>query len=123
MKVVKIVSPQFHAALMKLSNQELPLGSAKIVFSTVRTVKELTEDYHNGRIEFMSKLAEQNEDGTPKLDEKDNFILSDEVVPAINEKLKEMLSKEIEIKTIPLVDLGDAKLSAQEFSLLEELFV
>lgn len=122
MKVMRVVSPQFQSALMKLSNQDLPLSSAKTILSTLRLVEQMTRDYHEGRIKFMGELAEKNEDGTPKVDKNDNFIFPKENNEKINKKLREMMSKDVELPTIPEKDLEGAKLTAQEYSLLEGLF-
>lgn len=122
MKMMRIISPQFHEAIMKLSNQELPLASAKEVLSMLRTVQEVSNTYHETRIEYMSKLAEKGEDGKPKLDENENFVFPKENLEKVSNKVREMMDKEVELPTIPVKDLGDAKLTAQEYSLLEGLF-
>ena len=120
---MRVISPQFQQALMKLSNQDLPLSSAKKVLETLRLVKQATSDYHDDRIKFMGELAEKDSEGNPKLDEKENFVFPQENLEKVNTKLKEIMTQEIELPKIPEKDLGDAKLSAQEYSLLEHLFI
>jgi len=122
MKVTLVVNPKFQEALMKLSNQDLPLNAAKTVLSVLRQVQQASSDYHEGRIKFMSGLAEKNKDGSPKIDTDGNFVLPKEELEKINSKVLEMMNKEISLPTILESDLKDAKLTAQECSLLEGLF-
>jgi hypothetical protein len=108
---------------MKLSNQELSLPSAKKVLNAVRLVQEVHNKYNEKRIELMKNLADKNKNGEPKIDKNENFVLSKDSSERANEKLKEMLDTEVELPSITADELSDAKLTAQEFSLLEGVIV
>ena len=122
MKLVRVINPKFQSALMKLSEQDLPIASAKKVLEALRIIKEISEKYESNRVTFIGGLADKNEDGTPKSDDKGNFVLSEENREKVNERLREMMDQDIELPRIPESDLSEARLSAQEYSLLEGLF-
>lgn len=125
MKVIKIISPQFQEALTKLSNQELPPKSAKKVLSIIRLANDSSNDFHTSRIDYMSKIAEKDKKGKPKVDDKNQFILPKDKLEEINEHIREMMNKDIDLSAlqISLDDLGDIRMTAQELSLLEDLFI
>ena len=106
---------------MKLSQQELPTRGAKQVLSILRDVREKTEKYHEERIAFLSERAEKDENGKPKSSEDGNFVLQKEKQDEINKFLLELMKKEVKLPKVKSVDLKDAKLTAQEYSLLEDV--
>ena len=73
----------------------------------------------------MSKIAEKDKKGKPKVDDKNQFILPKDKLEEINEHIREMMNKDIDLSAlqISLDDLGDIRMTAQELSLLEDLFI
>lgn len=122
MKIAKVISKPFQTALMKLGNQDLSPKSAKIILDNIRTINKATEEYHKNRIEYMKTVAEKDTLGKPKIDKDNNFIFPEDKIQEINKKVSDMISQNINLSKISLDDINDARLSAQEFSLLEELF-
>lgn len=116
------MSEPFQRALMKLSNQELPPKSAKAVLDNLRFVRDASEKYHKSRIAYMESIALKDENGKPKIDNDENFVLPPEKSEEINIEVKKMMDQDLKLNKISMDDLGDARLTAQEFSLLEELF-
>ena len=121
MKAGKIANPEFHKALMKLSNQDIPIKAAKEILLTLRRVKDATDEYHKERIKLLTENSEKDDKGEVKLDDKENFIVDKDKQAIVNEGLVKLMSKDIELGSISIKDLEEARLSAQEFSLLEDL--
>ena len=123
MKMVKVINPSFHRAIMKLSNQDMPISASKAVLSTLRKVKDESEKYHKERIKLLTDNAEKTEDGSAKMDEENNFIIAEENKEKVNEALTKMMDKDIELSKIKIKDLSETKVSAQDFSLLESIIL
>jgi len=121
MKVGKIVNPEFHKALMKLSNQDMPIEAAKKILLTLRKVKDITEKYHKERIKLLTDNSEKDDKGEVKLDDQENFIIEKDKQVAVNEGLVKLMNKGVKLEKISVKELEEVRLSAQEFSLLEDL--
>jgi hypothetical protein len=106
---------------MKLSQQELPTRGAKQVLAILRDVKAKTDEYHKERIEFLSERAEKDAAGKPKAYDAGHFVLDESKKAEINKFLVSLMTKKVKLPKVKPIDLKNATLTAQEYSLLEEV--
>jgi hypothetical protein len=99
----------------------MPIKASKAILSTLRKVKDESEKYHKERIKLLTDNAEKTDDGGPKMDEDNNFIIAEENQEKVNEALIQLMNKDVKLSKIKMADLGDAKVTAQELSLLEPI--
>jgi hypothetical protein len=106
---------------MKLSKQNLPLKPAKTVLQILRKVKDATDKYHSERIELLTANCEKNEEGNPRLDDNNNFIIPEDNQKTVNDTILSMMNKDVRFPKLKLAEMEEARLSAQELSLIEDL--
>ncbi len=121
MKLSKVVNPEFQKALMKLSNQDLPVMVARDVLSILKKVQETTEEYHKERMKLLTENSEKDSQGNVKTDASGNCIIKEGKRAEVDEALINMANKSVTLSNIEMKDLKEVRLSAQDFSLLEDL--
>lgn len=117
--------------LLKLAGKNLPV---KIAYAIAKNIKVLNEEYktiEEQRIKLCEKYADKDEDGKPKMAEKDGkqvYQFSDDNEEKVNEEYKELLETEeeldihkVSIEEFEKCDMNDRYdiLNPSEYSVLE----
>jgi len=124
MKLAKIIDDRFHIALNKLSGEALPLKTAFKLKGIMKQVREEYLKYDEVRREALSRHGEKNEDGSLKLDERENVQFSEEGLMAFTSELSELTNMELNIPTVNLSELGDKiTITIEDAELLDGIIV
>jgi len=88
----------------------------------VRRINEELALYETARANSIKKLAKLNDDGTPKADDRGMIQFKDENGEAdFIADMGFLDDIDVEIGTIPLVELGDIEMTTQQMMVLGEL--
>lgn len=123
MKLLRVVDEKLHAALQKLSNEQLPLKTAFKLKGINKLIKDEFAKYDEVRKEALQKHGLKNEDGSLKTDEKNNVKFDQDGMKGFIEELNELSNMEVEIPTISLSELGSVNLTAAQLEALDGVVV
>lgn len=124
MKLARIVDERLHVALNKLSKEALPLKTAFKLKGIIRSVQEEYTKYDEVRKEALQKHGDKNEDGSLKIDERQNVVFSGDALTAFAKDMADLTNMEIAINTVSLAELGDnIKLTLEDVEMLDGIVV
>ena len=123
MKLARLVDPNFHSALTKLSTQNLPVRIAFRLKGIVKTTNEEFSKYEEIRNDLLKKHGKKNEDGSLAI-ENQNVQFEGNSYMEFAKELQELVNVELDIPTIKVSELGEnITLSVLELDQLEGLLV
>lgn len=124
MKLARLVDPNFHSALTKLSTQNLPVRVAFKLKGIVKTTNEEYAKYEEIRNELLNKFGKKNEDGSLCTGEHNSVQFEGDNYMLFAKELGELVSVELDIPTIKVSELGEnITLNVLEIEQLEGLIV
>ena len=123
MKLSRIVDDRLYATLNKLATEPLPLRAAFRLKGIGKKAREEYLKYDEVRKEALQKHGLKNEDGTLKVDEKNNAQFDEAGIRAFSNELNELLSMDVELPTLKASELGNVKLSANDLEVLDGILI
>jgi len=124
MKLARLIDERLHGALAKLSGEPLPLRTAFKLKGIIKTAREEFAKYEEVRKEALARHGQKNEDGTLKVDERNNVQFTQEGINAFATELNELATMDVEVPTLALSELGDKiVLTADDLEHLEGVIV
>ncbi len=124
MKLGRLVDERLHAALQKLSGERLPLKTAYKLKGIIKKTREEFSKYEEVRKEAVQRDGEKNEDGTLKVDDRNQVNFSQEGMVAFAKELNELTAMDIEFPTITVEELGNSvTLSVEDLEALEDVVI
>lgn len=124
MKLARITDDRFHLALAKLSAEPLPLRVAFKLKGLSKIVHGEHSKYEEVRQGALKKYGLKNEDGSLKVDERNNALFDADGIQAFTAEIAELTAIEISLPTVTLSELGDnVRLTVAEVEALEGVLV
>jgi hypothetical protein len=124
MKLARLVDERLHLALNKLSAEPLPLRTAFKLKGIVKKAREEYSKYEEVRKEALQRHGEKNEDGTLKVDDRNNVQFTPEGIQAFASELNQLTSLDMEMPTLTLSELGEKiSLTVEDLEVLEGVIV
>lgn len=105
-------------SLQKITDKELPIKASFRLCKFMKSCSEEMETLEKTRVKLVDKYA------APFEDKKDKQV-SEENRPKFQEEFTNLLKEEVEIdfKPIPIKDLGDISVSANDLIAMQKIFV
>lgn len=119
MKLAKLLDDGFNKAMKRLNEQTLPLKTAFLLKGLNKQMQEELIKYEETRKEALTKYGEKDSKGNLLVSENGQVTLNPETRDSFIKELNDLLSVEIQITPISIVDLGDAKLSVDDLIALD----
>lgn len=108
MKLRELSNPEFVNAMSEILKIELPAKAAYWIGKAAKKVNSELKHLDETRLGILKKWALSNENGTIKVDEKNEAVFSNETQRDLFQKeFTSLLNEEIEIKQIPFSLLGE----------------
>ena len=123
MKLVRITDDKFHAALNKLATKPLPLRTAFKLKGISKVVREEYLKYEDVRKEALQKHALKNEDGSIKVDDRQNAQFDEAGIKDFVREINELNSVEISVPTVKVSELGNIDITLTDVELLDGIIV
>ena len=105
MKIARLIDPQFHAALNKLTAGDLPLRTAFKLKGIVKTVNDEYAKYEEVRKAALQKYGKKKEDGSLDLTENQEVKFEGSSLKDFAMELTELAKEEIQLPTVSLSEL------------------
>lgn len=121
MKIALITSTEFIEVFRKLLDKPLPLKTAFKLRGTLKILEEKNALFNETKAALIRSLAEKDERGVVKNDEKGNITIAAENREKFMQELMPLLQEEVEVTKVKIDDLGDIPLTVQELALLDDL--
>jgi len=123
MKLAKAISPKFKELMIKLINAEVPMKTAVKIKKVSEFLDEKLTNYETARVDLIKKYADLDENGDIIVDSDNNATFSSqESRIEFAKELSELVSVDLEIKKIPIEELGDnISLSTTDLIILEDI--
>jgi anionic cell wall polymer biosynthesis LytR-Cps2A-Psr (LCP) family protein len=119
MKLTKICTQNFQAALSELMNQPLDGVTSYKLAKVLKKVNENFDTFNPVRVKLAEKYAEKDKDGKPII-VGTNYKFSEAAVKEFEAELEE-IDEEVDLGTIPLSAIVNARVSPVTIHLLSEL--
>lgn len=126
MKIESLLDPNFKSGMAKLINGNIPMKALFKLEGILDAVNDELSRYENTRQNILKKRAKLKEDGTMEMNEGGNVVFkSEEDTQQFFKEYAELISLEVSIGAIRLVELGDldrinVNLNMAEFKRLKE---
>lgn len=110
----KVSSTTFTAAMQALLAEKLPIRTAFKVKTLVNTFNEELKKFSELRKAIIERHCKKQDDGTPVLDEEQNYSFEPEAVKALTSEMNELSTIELEFNAIKIDELGHISLTTQQ---------
>lgn len=121
MKLAQLLNDQLHVALKKLNDQNLPLKTAFALKGINKRISEEVSKYEEIRQEALQKLGKKDADGNLELNEHQHVEFDLEARNTFMAQLSELVNLEVDVGSISIDDLADAKITATDLMALDGL--
>ncbi len=116
----KVSQTGFTNTMELMLGQKLPIRTAFKVKTLVGIFNEELKKFNDIRKEILERHCDKNEDGTPKLENR-NYNFSPEKMLEVTKELNELSAIEVEFTPIKIDELGEISLTAQNLFDLGEV--
>lgn len=96
--------------------EKLPVKLSFAITKNLKAMRALYNDYDPERMKLLKEHVEQNEDGTLKKDENDNYIFKPEHVSKWQKEITELLDIDVEFTPymVSIGNLGEFEISPED---------
>lgn len=125
MRLGRLTDNKFQGVLRELLQQKgIPVKTAFKLKGIVKSIQVEVERYDEFRGELIKKYASKDEAGETIVEENGNARFSTENMNTFLKELNELLSLEVDVKTVELDELGEAvSLTVEDLMVLDGLVV
>lgn len=124
MKLARLTDSRFHAALMKLSTQPVPLRVAFKLKGISAKVQEELKKFEECRQSALEKYGKKDAEGKLALRPDNTVDFETDQLQLFAAELNELGQTDLDFPLVTLAELGDkAELTAEEVAVLDGLIV
>lgn len=125
MRLGRLTDSKFQGVLRELLQQKgIPVKTAFKLKGIVKSIQVEVERYDEFRGELIKKYASKDEAGETIVEENGNARFSTENMNTFIKEFNELLSLEVDVKTVELDELGEAvSLTVEDLMVLDGLVV
>lgn len=125
MQLGRLTDSKFQGVLRELLQQKgIPVKTAFKLKGIVKSIQAEVEKYDEFRGELIKKYASRDEAGEVIVEENGHARFSTENMTAFFKELNELLSLEVDVKTVELDELGEAvSLTVEDLMVLDGFVV
>jgi transposase len=122
MKLGQVVHEDFQGALARLTSQNIPIKVAYRLKGEIDKLKVEIARHDSLRQELLMKYGKKTPDGKLEMDKLKNVKFDEAKLKLFLAELKELNSIDVEVKSIPVSDLGDKiEISIDDLIMLDGL--
>lgn len=107
MKLGHIVDENFKLSVLKLLQQPTPVKTTLLLDGIVNLLNREIEQYNTAKQELLEKFGRKDDAGQLVTDENRNVQFTEENALAFNTAHNDLLTKEVEVPSLSVSDLGD----------------
>ena len=107
MKLGQIANEDFQKALVSLMKNAIPVKTAYRLKTEIDKLKVEIVRYREMHSELLNKYGKKDKDDNLEMDKLKNVKFTEENFSLFKAELKELNSIDVEVKSIPVDDLGD----------------